>query len=87
MQRPVGKGQLQQPHQAVEGVVYCDDLAEIGEAKQGPKNGKVAAVQHEAAHSPQNQRHYLLHTQGDEHTDRQAQGQLTKVRHVQHSWI
>lgn len=68
MQRPVGKGQLQQPHKAIEGVVYGHYLAKVGEAKQGPKNGKVAAVQHEAAHSPQDERHYLLHTQRHEHT-------------------
>lgn len=59
MQGPVGEGQLQQPKQAVEGVVDGHHLAEVGEAKQGAKDGKVAAVQHEPPHRPQDQGHHL----------------------------
>ena len=55
MQGPVGEGQLQQPHQTIEGVVYGHHLAKVGEAKQGSKDGKVAAVQEEAANGPQDQ--------------------------------
>ena len=68
MQRPVGEGQLQQPHKAIEGVVNCHNLAKVGEAEQGAKDGKVAAVQHEAANRPQDQCHHLLHTERGLHT-------------------
>ena len=61
MQCPISERQLQQPHKAVEGVVNCHNLAKVGEAKEGAEDGKVAAVQHEAANRPQDQRHHLLH--------------------------
>ena len=52
MQGPVGEGQLQQPYKAIEGVVNGHNLAKVGEAEEGAKDGKVAAVQHEASDSP-----------------------------------
>ena len=61
MQRPIGEGQLQQPNKAVEGVVNRHNLAKVGEAEEGAKDGKVAAVQHEATDCPQDQCHHLLH--------------------------
>ena len=59
MQGPVREGQLQQAHQPVEGVVNGHHLAKVGKAKQSTKDGKVAAVQEEAANGPQDQGHHL----------------------------
>ena len=62
MQGPVGEGQLQQSYEAIERVVNGYHLAKVGEPKEGSKDGKVAAVQHESPHSPQNQSDYLSST-------------------------
>ena len=50
---------MQEPYEAIEGVVNGHHLAKVGEAKEGTKDGKVAAVQHETPNSPQDECHYL----------------------------
>ena len=52
MERPIGERQLQQPKQAVEGIVDRHHLAEILEAKQRAKDGVVGGVQEVAAAAP-----------------------------------
>ena len=55
MERPVGERQLQQPEEAVEGVVDCHHLAKVLEPEQRAKDGVVGGVQEVAAAAPHNQ--------------------------------
>ena len=52
---PPGQGQLQDADQSIEGVVNGHHASKIFEAKQGSKDGKVGAVEEEAAGRPDNE--------------------------------
>ena len=59
VEAPVGERQLQQAHQAVDGVVDGHHAPKVGEAEERPEDGVVGGVQEEAARAPHNQCHDL----------------------------
>lgn len=59
VQAPVSQRQLQEPKQAIDGVVNGHHAPKVGEAEQRPKDGVVGRVQEETPRAPHNQRHNL----------------------------